>query len=63
LPTGHGPRFALAHAGNEKGFVPNAKFLFLCKKQLLTNLPPESIIVLGSAAYHSRRKEMLLSKS
>lgn len=31
-PTGRGPRFALVHAGNERGFVPNAKLVFLCKK-------------------------------
>jgi hypothetical protein len=31
-PTGRGPRFALVHAGNEHGFVPNARLVFLCKK-------------------------------
>jgi hypothetical protein len=31
-PTGRGPRFAMVHAGNEHGFVPNAKLVFLCKK-------------------------------
>jgi hypothetical protein len=31
-PTGRWPRFALVNAGNEHGFVPNAKLVFLCKK-------------------------------
>jgi hypothetical protein len=31
-PAGRGLRFALVHAGNEHGFVPNAKLVFLCKK-------------------------------
>ena len=31
----HRPRFAIVHAGGEHGFVPNAKLVFQCKKNML----------------------------
>ena len=31
-PKARGPRFALVHAGNEHGFIPNAELTFLCRK-------------------------------
>lgn len=78
-PSGLGPRFALVHAGGENGFVPDAKYTFLCKKntadvhhemdadtyenwfvnQLLPNIPPQSVIVLDNASYHSRKREKI----
>lgn len=34
-PKGRGQRYALIHAGNEKGFVTGAEYNFLCKKNTL----------------------------